>query len=81
MVPAYNEEQNILPTIGKLAEELRAEQIPFELVIVNDNSQDDTPRVVENAVRDYPEIRLVHNTPPGGLGRAVRFGLKHFTGD
>ncbi len=81
VIPAYNEEQNILPTIGKLAEELRAEQIPFELVIVNDNSQDGTPRVVEDALKYYPEIRLVHNTPPGGLGRAVRVGLKHFTGD
>lgn len=81
VIPAYNEEENIVPTIATLAAELRSEQIPFELVIVNDNSRDGTPRVVENAVSDYPEIRLVHNSPPGGLGRAVRFGLKHFTGD
>lgn len=81
VIPAYNEEKNILPTIAKLAGELRAEQIPFELVIVNDNSRDNTPTVVEAAKGDYPEIHLVHNTPPGGLGRAVRFGLKHFTGD
>jgi len=81
VIPAYNEEANIRPTIETLAGALRSEQIPFELVIVNDNSKDGTPRVVEEAMREYPEIRLVHNTPPGGLGRAVRFGLQHFTGD
>lgn len=81
VIPAYNEEENILPTIRSLADELRAEQIPFELVVVNDNSKDDTPKVVEAATAEFPEIRLVHNTPPGGLGRAVRFGLKHFKGD
>ncbi len=81
ILPAYNEEENILPTIRSLAEALRAEGIPFELVVVNDNSKDGTPRVVEAAQAEFPEIRLVHNVPPGGLGRAVRFGLKHFTGE
>ena len=81
LIPAYNEEENILPTVRALAEELRGEQIPFEIVVVNDNSKDGTPRVVAEAQAEFPELRLVHNTPPGGLGRAVRFGLKHFSGD
>lgn len=81
VIPAYNEEKNILPTIRSLAVELRAEGIPFEIVVVNDNSKDATPEVVAEAQAEYPELRLVHNTPPGGLGRAVRFGLKNFRGD
>jgi dolichol-phosphate mannosyltransferase len=81
LIPAYNEEKNIIPTIRALAGELRAEQIPFELLIVNDNSKDATPEVVAAAQAEFPETRLVHNSPPGGLGRAVRFGLKHFAGD
>ena len=81
LIPAYNEEKNIIPTIRALAEALRGEGIPFELVVVNDNSKDATPQVVSDAQAEFPEIRLVHNLPPGGLGRAVRFGLKHFKGD
>lgn len=81
LVPAYNEEANILPTLRDLAATLRAEGIPFELLVVNDNSRDGTVAVVEAARGELPEIHLVHNTPPGGLGRAVRFGLRHFTGD
>jgi dolichol-phosphate mannosyltransferase len=81
ILPAYNEEENIVPTIGRLAIALRAERIPFELVVVNDNSKDRTPEVVMAARAEYPEIHLVHNTPPGGLGRAVRCGLRSFKGD
>ena len=81
LIPAHNEEKNIIPTVRALAEELRAEGIPFEMVVVNDNSTDATPDVVEQAQGDFPELRLVHNTPPGGLGRAIRFGLQQFEGD
>jgi len=81
LIPAYNEEKNIIPTIAAVARELRAEEIPFELLIVNDNSTDATATVISEAQNEFPEIVLVHNTPPGGLGRAVRFGLNHFQGD
>ncbi len=81
IVPAYNEAKNLPPTLGDLAKALRAEGIPFELLVVNDNSRDETAAVVEGMRAGIPEIRLVHNTPPGGLGRAVRCGLRNFSGD
>jgi dolichol-phosphate mannosyltransferase len=81
LIPAYNEEENIVPTVRALAAELRSEQIPFEIVVVNDSSTDGTPRALSEAQPEFPELRLVHNTLPRGLGRAVRFGLKHFKGD
>lgn len=81
VIPAYNESGNVGTVIEHFATLLRSEQIPFELVIVNDNSTDDTAAVVEAMKADYPEIRLVHNGPPGGLGRAIRCGLQHYTGE
>lgn len=81
LIPAYNEAENILPTLEALARRLRAEDIPFELLVVNDNSTDATPAVVEQKREAIPEIHLVHNTPPGGLGRAIRCGLTQFDGD
>lgn len=81
VVPAHNEEQNIGATIENLARDLRAEGIPFELVIVNDNSADRTHDVVAALGDAYPEIRIVDNVPPGGFGRAIRCGLRNFTGD
>ncbi len=81
VVPAYNEAKNLPPTLGDLAGALRPEGIPFELLVVNDNSTDETAAVVEGMRAEIPEIRLVRNTPPGGLGRAVRCGLRNFSGD
>ena len=40
IIPAYNEEMNILPTLDELLKELRQESIPFEIIVVNDNCQD-----------------------------------------
>jgi len=81
LVPAYNEEENILPTLRGLATALRGAGIPFELLVVNDNSQDRTAETALAAVDEIPEIRLVHNTAPGGLGRAIRCGLRHYRGE
>lgn len=81
LIPAYNEEENIVKTATQMGDALRAEGIPFEVLVVNDNSKDRTPQVVEEAAKTFPELRMVHNTPPGGLGRAIRCGLRHFKGD
>lgn len=81
LIPAYNEAENLPRTLEPLAAALRGEGIPFELLVVNDNSADDSPQVLESLAPSYPELHVVTNTPPGGLGRAIRCGLKHFKGD
>lgn len=81
VVPAQNEEHNIAPTVRGLAAELRAEGIPFEIVVVDDNSVDRTAAVVEGLRGDIPEILLVSNPGKNGLGRAIRCGLQHISGD
>ncbi|HOJ34929.1 MAG TPA: glycosyltransferase family 2 protein [Candidatus Hydrogenedentes bacterium] len=81
VVPAHNEEKNIEPTLRALAAELRKNGIPFELVVVNDNSRDRTEEVVDALRADIPEIYLVSNPLRNGLGRAVRCGLAHVKGD
>ncbi|HPO12328.1 MAG TPA: glycosyltransferase family 2 protein [Candidatus Hydrogenedentes bacterium] len=81
LIPAYNEENNLPSTLRELAETLRREGIPFELLVVNDNSTDNTEQIMESLLQEIPELRMVYNTPPGGLGRAVRCGFKHVDGD
>lgn len=81
VVPAHNEENNIAPTLRSIASELGDEGIPFEIVVVNDNSSDATPAVVAGLQGEWPQVRLVSNDPPAGLGRAVRCGLRHVQGD
>jgi dolichol-phosphate mannosyltransferase len=81
VIPAYNEENNLPETLDGLLTALRDARIDFEILVVNDNSFDATRQVVIDRMRSNPEIVLADNTPPGGFGRAVRVGLRHFTGD
>lgn len=80
-IPTYNEEGNIGRTIDTVSETLRKADIPYEFVIANDNSKDNTKGVILSRMNQGIPIRLVNRTPPGGFGRAVRSCLEHFKGD
>ena len=82
VIPAYNEEQNILACIRELGATLRDKhQIPYELIVVNDNSSDLTEQIVTAEMAHDPALRLVGRSPPGGFGRAIRSGLEAVEGD
>jgi dolichol-phosphate mannosyltransferase len=81
VIPAYNEEQNIRATLGELQPALREAGIPYEIVVVNDCSSDNTPEVVRECMAGDPGIRIINRTPPGGFGRAVRAGMMAVEGD
>ncbi len=50
IIPAYNEEMNIIPTLDQLLSTLKKEEIPFEIIVVNDNCQDNTRQLVKVSV-------------------------------
>jgi dolichol-phosphate mannosyltransferase len=82
IIPAYNEEKNIAKCLSELKGTLREKyDIPYEIIVVNDNSKDDTEQVVRTEMPMDSAIRLVNRTPPGGFGRAVRSGMEHVKGD
>jgi dolichol-phosphate mannosyltransferase len=81
IMPAHNEEGILAETVGKLLAKLGEEEIPYELIIVDDNSTDQTLEVANSLRCQWPAIRIVRRTPPAGFGRAVRSGLEVVTGD
>ena len=81
LIPAHNEEGSIEATVLDIHRGLTAEGIDFEIVIVNDNSTDKTPEILERLSKDSEKIVIVTRTPPNGFGLAVRDGLRAFTGD
>ncbi|MFC1868333.1 glycosyltransferase family 2 protein [Thermodesulfobacteriota bacterium] len=81
IIPAYNEEMNIVLSLYTLLKTLRIERIPFEIIVVNDNCRDNTSQLVEEVQKNAKEIFLVNRTLPRGFGRAIRDGLKHAKGD
>jgi dolichol-phosphate mannosyltransferase len=81
VVPARNEAGSLRGTVETIHSALNAAAIPHEILIVDDNSTDETPAVCLELSSTIPEVRSVRNTPPGGFGLAVRRGLAHFAGD
>lgn len=81
VIPAHNEEGILTATVDRILTAMRAEAIPTELILVEDNSTDGTLQVMQALQSRWPEIRIVQRTPPGGFGRAVRSGIEAVTGD
>jgi dolichol-phosphate mannosyltransferase len=81
IIPVYNEEKNLPGTLDAFLPVLRSEGIDFEIVVVNDNSHDQTEVIVLDRMKSDPEVVLVNNLPPNGFGRAIRAGLENFSGD
>jgi dolichol-phosphate mannosyltransferase len=81
VIPARNEEGSVVETLGNLLATLEAENIPCELVLVDDGSTDGTAEQVRRFGAAHPAVRLVQNRGAHGFGMAVRAGLEQATGD
>lgn len=81
VIPAHNEESNIGKVLTELAEVIEQSSIPYELILVNDNSTDGTAQVVESLAATNPCVRVINREPPSGFGRAIRSGLNFVSGD
>jgi glycosyltransferase involved in cell wall biosynthesis len=75
VVPAYNEEQRLPPTLAKLRAFLDQQPLRYEIVIVDDGSKDNTVGVVNAEMATFPQLRLVEQKPNRGKGAAVRRGM------
>jgi glycosyltransferase involved in cell wall biosynthesis len=75
VVPAYNEEHRIPPTLARLHGYLSRQPLRYEIVVVDDGSSDNTCGVVTLAMASIPNLRLVRQTPNRGKGAAVRRGM------
>jgi dolichyl-phosphate beta-glucosyltransferase len=75
IVPAYNEEHRITPTLERLHAFLAAQPLRYEIVVVDDGSRDNTIGVVTAAMATLPHLRIERQTPNRGKGAAVRLGM------
>ena len=81
VIPAHNEESSIEETVLAFHGKLGQEKIPHEILVINDNSSDETENILKTLSRKIQEVRYINNIPPNGFGFAVRAGLENYTGD
>lgn len=81
IIPTYNEKENIIILLSKLDEEFNLDKINAEIVVVDDNSPDDTGEVLEGLKALYPYLKVIHREGKLGLSSAVLDGFRASNGD
>jgi dolichol-phosphate mannosyltransferase len=81
VIPARDEEGCIASTVEHLHVELKLREVPHEIIVVDDGSKDKTWRILQQTLKDVPQLRAIQNTGQHGFGRAIIRGLEAVKGD
>jgi len=75
VVPAYNEGENLKTLVPNLVKALKPFKKEFEIIIVNDNSKDNSFEVLTQLQKKYRQLKPIHRTKNEGVGIVIRQGL------
>jgi dolichyl-phosphate beta-glucosyltransferase len=85
VIPAYNEEERIGATILRIKDYLEKKGYEYEIIIVDDGSNDKTAEVVSRFLpcpqAGLPQIQLLQNKENKGKGFSVKRGVLNSKGD
>lgn len=74
-LPAYNEQEALPELLERIGEGFANSAMPYEVIVVDDGSQDATAQIVAQMSFQMP-IHLVQHEVNQGLGATIRDGLK-----
>jgi glycosyltransferase involved in cell wall biosynthesis len=83
VVPAYNEALILMQSLSTLYDYLIAlsDEYEWEIVVVNDGSQDETGDIADAFAKARPEVRVLHHAVNFRLGQALRYAFNTCRGD
>ena len=81
IIPAYNESNRILPTLEEITQYFKGKSYKYEVIVVDDGSNDDTVATVNTYSKIDSCIRIESYGNNRGKGYAVRYGMLRAQGD
>jgi len=81
LIPARDEAGALAETVESITTRLDAEQIDYEVIVVDDASLDGTGDLVRAVALENQRVRCERSPLPPGFGYAVRHGLSQYSGD
>ena len=75
VMPAFNEEGNLEQSVGRMAAALADQARAFEVIVVDDGSQDGTAALLARLKPIHPSLRVVRHPVNRGYGAALRSGF------
>jgi glycosyltransferase involved in cell wall biosynthesis len=81
VIPAYNEEIFIEDTLGSLDLAIKERGAQYEIVVVDDGSQDKTYHKALNYAKNNDHVKVIRYARNTGKGFAIKTGVMESTGD
>ena len=83
LVPTYNEEENVKPLSEAIIREFETElpQYEYEIIFIDNDSQDNTRKLLRELCNDNPNIKAILNAKNFGQFNSPYYGLLQSTGD
>lgn len=82
IIPAYNEEKRIGPTLESLDQYFKKQNYSYEIIVVANNCTDRTDEVVKKYQEKISHLKLIDiKNGCDGKGCAVKIGIKQASGD
>ena len=80
-MPAYNEAEGVVPTIRDIQKILEEQGIKYEVIVVDDGSQDDTFAKALAVAKENSNVRAFSYPKNSGKGYAIKYGFRYARGD
>ena len=75
VIPAKNEADNIAALVGEICDALKDQS--FEIICVDDGSDDATAEILKNLTKDVSELRFIRHAVSAGQSAAIVSGVIH----
>lgn len=75
IIPALNEEKNLEPLVTEIIDYFSSKHIPYEIIIVNDGSSDNTGKSADALASKYKNISTIHHVQNKGYGKSLKDGF------
>src|SRR6266550_5336036 len=76
VIPAYNEQESVPTLLSRVESSLARVGKPFEVILIDDGSTDDTSRLLADAMQTRPWLRVLRMSKNGGQSAAFEAGFE-----
>jgi len=81
LIPAYNEAENIGPLLFEIQEVMQALNEPWEVIVIDDASTDETWQQLESTQKRISQLRAFRHSKQSGQSNALETGIQQAKGE
>jgi glycosyltransferase involved in cell wall biosynthesis len=81
VIPCYNEQENIPTLLSRVSASLDTIGKPYEVIIVDDGCTDDSPKILADAMKQHPWLRVLKLNRNSGQSAAFEAGFAAARGE